>query len=90
MFFTGFPQDPDGVMPAYMRINGVLRELVVESGSFEAHQISYRVPGDADLAVALSLKAGEKGYESTAYSGTLRVTRGAESVETGFSGDCGV
>jgi len=38
----------------------------------------------------MSLLKGEKGYESTAFSGVIKVTRSGASSEVAFKGDCGV
>lgn len=93
--FTNFPDvaEADPLERIFMRINGGLRELALEKltpGEGGAETRLYKSHDTLPYAVTFEIAAGERGYESTPYDGTITVRRGEQETSVGFSGDCGV
>lgn len=66
-----------------------METLKAEIGD-DAQSFAYRTYGKPTYEVKVELKAGELGFESTGFSGTLTV-EGADGTETiDIKGDCGV
>ena len=90
--FSNFPGE-SGVAPLdrlFMKIDGDIREfnLVEEREADGFSRRIYQTSGDPVIEVEMQLSPGEKGYESTSYSGVLIESASGEALE--FKGDCGV
>ena len=93
VLFSNFPTDgADPLEMPFMRIDGQLMQLrqtgVEAAKGGEVHSYTSQ---DADpYRVTVSLLEGEKGYESSGFSGVITVSRHGASSETAYKGDCGV
>jgi hypothetical protein len=94
VLFSGLPRAPDQdvMQPAYMRIDGVLRELELRTVSEDADGSVRRFTTyeAVPATVTLSLTPTGGGPEHTAYQGSVTVTRGGETASLAVIGDCGV
>ncbi len=93
VLFSNFPTgNTDPLEMPFVRIDGQLKQLkqtgveAVDGGEMR----SYTSQDAEPYSVEVSLLEGEKGYESTAFSGVIRVTRNGASNEVAYKGDCGV
>ena len=82
----------DTLEAPFMRIDGQLVQLAqtgirpLDGGAVRSYQSH-----DADpYLVEVSLLEGERGYESSAFSGVITVSRNGVSSEIAYKGDCGV
>ena len=93
--FSNFPEvaESDPLERIFMRIDGGLRQLDLEKltpGDGGNETRLYRSHDTLAYEVTIELNAGEKGYESTPYEGTITVKRADLEASVRFSGDCGV
>ncbi|WP_417436255.1 hypothetical protein [Hoeflea sp.] len=93
VLFTNFPAE-DGVDPIespFMRIDGQLKQLAqtgirsLDGGVVRSYQSHDANP----YLVEVSLLEGERGVESSAFSGVITVSRNGASSEIAYKGDCG-
>lgn len=93
VLFSNFPTDSiDPLEAPFMRIDGQLKQLA-QTGvqAIEGGEVRTYTSHDVDpYAVELRLLEGEKGYESSGYSGVITVSRDGLSSEVAYKGDCGV
>ena len=93
VLFTNFPTDSaDPLETPFMRIDGQLRQLA-QTGvqAIDGGELRSYVSHDAEpYEIEVSLLSGEKGYESSAFSGVITVARNGASGEVAYKGDCGV
>lgn len=93
LMFSNFPSDgTDPLEMPFMRIDGQLKQLK-QTGveSVDGGEIRSFTSHDArPYSVTVSLLEGEKGYESTGYSGVITVSRDGVSSQAAYKGDCGV
>lgn len=94
VLFSNYP-GADGVDPLespFMRIDGQLTQLAqtgvetIDGGvvrTYSSHDVE-------PYAVELEMLEGAVGYESSAFSGTITVSRNGASSEVAYKGDCGV
>jgi hypothetical protein len=94
VFFSNLPNEinTDPLESPFMRLDGQLIQLeqtsVKQLGNGQLR--SYSAGSDPAYSIQISMIEGEKGSESTAYSGGIAVTRNGQTSEVGYSGDCGV
>ena len=94
VLFTNYPgaDGGDPLEAPFMRIDGQLTQLVqtgirpLDGGAVR----SYRSHDADPYLVEVSLLEGERGIESSAFSGVITVSRNGASSEATFKGDCGV
>lgn len=93
VFFSELPGEGlDRMNRSFMRIDGQLRELALDSIEAEgaAERRIFHTLGQAPYTVAVVTRPGDAGYEHTDYAGTITVSRGAGSSSVAIKGDCGV
>lgn len=94
VLFSNVPRADGGdpLESPFMRIDGQLTQLAqtgirpLDGGAVRSYQSHDTDP----YLVEVSLLEGERGYESSAFSGVITVSRHGASSEVIFKGDCGV
>jgi len=94
VLFTNYPgaDGGDPLEAPFMRIDGQLTQLAqigirpLDGGAVRSYQSRDAAP----YVVEVSLLEGERGIESSAFSGTIKVSRNGISSEVAYKGDCGV
>lgn len=94
VLFSNYPgaDGGDPLEAPFMRIDGQLTQLA-QTGAQEidgGETRTYRSHDAVPYEIEVRLLSGEKGYESSAFSGVIRVTRNGASSEVAYKGDCGV
>ncbi|MEM5470630.1 hypothetical protein WNZ14_02740 [Hoeflea sp. AS60] len=94
VLFSNLPGE-DGADPLdtpFMRLDGQLKQLAqtgaqkIDGGLARTYTSHDAVP----YVVEMKTLKGAQGYESTAFSGTIKVSRNGASSEIAYKGDCGV
>lgn len=94
VLFTNFPAE-NGIDPLeapFMRIDGQLTQLTqtavrpIDGGAVRSYQSHDTDP----YLVEVRLLEGERGIESSGFSGTITVSRDGTSSVVDYKGDCGV
>lgn len=94
VLFSNSPAEEgiDPIESPFMRIDGKLMQLVqtgikhLDGGAVR----SYQSHGADPYLVEVSLLEGERGIESSVFSGVITVSRNGVSSEIAYKGDCGV
>lgn len=94
VMFSNFPGEgrPDPIESPFMRIDGQLMQLEqtgiesIDGGVLR----SYASHDKAPYIVKVTMLKGAEGYESSAFSGAITVSRNGASSEVAYKGDCGV
>jgi hypothetical protein len=93
VFFTAFPEKGNDIMKrGFMRIDGQLRELALESVSKVngSERRRYHSHDDPPYLIEVASEAGKPGYEAVGYLGRITVSREDATSSVMFKGDCGV
>ena len=94
VLFSNLPGE-DGADPLdtpFMRLDGQLKQLAqtgaqaIDGGTVRTYASHDAVP----YLVDMTMIEGAEGYESSAFSGTIKVSRNGASSEIAYKGDCGV
>ena len=93
VLFSNLPAaGADPLDTPFMRIDGQLMQLAQTGArTVEGGTVRTYASHDADpYTVEVSLLKGAEGYESTGFSGSIKVSRNGASSEVAYKGDCGV
>ncbi len=93
VFFTDRPERGLDLMGrAFMRIDGQLRELALQSVTANggSWQRRYHTHDDVPYVIEVAAAPVNKGQEHTSYTGAITVSRDGMTSSVDFAGDCGV